>query len=374
MAKPSDVEASQGPSQGARGRASEGASQGNEIVGINVDRVSAWFAEHIAGVTLPLSFELIAGGRSNLTFKVTDAAGHEYVLRRPPASHVLPTAHDMAREHKIIAALGPVGLPVPPALGFCGDESVNGRPFYVMGFVDGIILRTTEAANRLDRAGRETAAHSLIDVLARIHAVDVDRVGLGDLGRKDGYIARQLKRWYSQYEQSKAMGGPDVALVDSVHAVLSERIPDQGPASIVHGDYRLDNTIVGEDGTVRAVLDWEICTLGDPLADLGLLMVYWVEPGDETPPLLVAPTTLAGFPPRDDLRARYAERSGRDLSTLDFYVAFGYWKLACIIAGVYARYAGGAGGGDRSDYHALSAQVSTLAKAALEAAGKLEKA
>jgi aminoglycoside phosphotransferase (APT) family kinase protein len=243
-----------------------------------------------------------------------------------------------------------------------------------MGFVDGIILRTTEAASRLDQGARELAAHSLIDVLARIHAVDLDRVGLGDLGRRDGYITRQLKRWYSQYEQSKAMGGPDVALVDSVHGFLSGCIPEQGPASIVHGDYRLDNTIVGEDGTVRAVLDWEICTIGDPLADVGLLMVYWVESGDETPPLLVAPTTLPGFPSRADLRARYAERSGRDLSRLDFYVAFGYWKLACIIAGVYARYAGGAGGGDRSDYHALSAQVSTLARAASEAAGKLEKA
>jgi len=170
------------------------------------------------------------------------------------------------------------------------------------------------------------------------------------------------------------MGGPDVALVDSVHGFLSGCIPEQGPASIVHGDYRLDNTIVGDDGTVRAVLDWEICTIGDPLADVGLLMVYWVEPGNETPPLLVAPTMLPGFPSRADLRARYAERSGRDLSRLDFYVAFGYWKLACIIAGVYARYAGGAGGGDRSDYHALSAQVSTLATAASEAAGKLEKA
>ena len=374
MANPSDVGASRGASRDANRGASRGASRSNEIIGIDVDSVSAWFEENIPGVKLPLSFDLIAGGRSNLTFKVTDAAGHEYVLRRPPVSHVLPTAHDMGREHKIIAALGPVGLPVPPALGFCDDESVNGRPFYVMGFVDGIILRTTEAANRLDERAREVAAHSLVDVLASIHAVDVDRVGLGDLGRKDGYIPRQLKRWYSQYEQSKAMGGPDVALVDSVHGFLSGCIPEQGPASIVHGDYRLDNTIVGDDGTVRAVLDWEICTIGDPLADVGLLMVYWVEPGNETPPLLVAPTMLPGFPSRADLRARYAERSGRDLSRLDFYVAFGYWKLACIIAGVYARYAGGAGGGDRSDYHALSAQVSTLATAASEAAGKLEKA
>ncbi|HSS08561.1 MAG TPA: phosphotransferase family protein [Acidimicrobiales bacterium] len=356
MANPSDLEAAEGS---------------ETIDGVNVAGVSAWFEANIAGATLPLSFELIAGGRSNLTFKVTDGAGKHYVLRRPPVSHVLPTAHDMSREHKIIAALGPVGLPVPPALGFCGDESVNGRPFYVMGYVDGIVLRNAQSAERLDATARRTAGYSLVDVLARIHAVDVDEVGLGDLGRKEGYIARQLKRWYGQYEQSKAMGGPDEPLVDTLHGFFSERIPEQGPASIVHGDYRLDNTIVGDDGNVRAVLDWEICTVGDPLADVGLLMVYWVEPGDETPPLLVAPTTLPGFPPRADLRARYAERSGRDVSQLDFYVAFGYWKLACIIAGVFARYAGGAGGGDSSDYRALGSQVSTLARAASEAAAKL---
>jgi aminoglycoside phosphotransferase (APT) family kinase protein len=294
------------------------------------------------------------------------------VLRRPPISHVLPTAHDMGREHRIIAALGPTGLPVPPALGLCNDVSVNGSPFYVMGFVDGLILRTSDQAAEIDEAGRQRAGESLIDVLAGIHAVDVDAVGLGTLARKEGYIARQLKRWYGQYEGSKAMGGPDVPEVDKVHHLLSERIPEQIGSTIVHGDYRLDNCVMGPDGNVRAVLDWEICTLGDPLADMGLLMVYWSEPSDEMLPLLAAPTVVPGFGTRAELRARYEERSGRELSQLDFYVAFAYWKLACIIEGVFARYAGGAGGGDTSDYRGMADQVNRLARAAADAAASLK--
>jgi aminoglycoside phosphotransferase (APT) family kinase protein len=345
---------------------------GSEIEGIDVPHVSAWFEANIPGATPPLGFELIAGGRSNLTYRVADRAGHSYVLRRPPLSHVLPTAHDMCREHRIIAALGPAGLPVAPALGLCEDESVNGRPFYVMGYVEGHVLRTPETTEKLlDRPARWQTGESLVDVLADIHAVDVDAIGLGDLGRREGYISRQLKRWYGQYQQSKELGGPDVAAVDRVYGVLVECIPEQGPAGIVHGDYRLDNTIVGDDGTVRAVLDWELCTLGDPLADVGLLMVYWPEPG-EPAPLGSSPTTASGFADRAHLRERYAARSGRDVSELDFYVAFGYWKLACIIEGVYTRYAGGAGGGDRSDFRGMVDQVRHLADSAVEAARHLE--
>jgi len=345
---------------------------GSGLEGIDVPSVSAWFEANIPGAAPPLSFELIAGGRSNLTYRVLDSAGHGYVLRRPPVSHVLPTAHDMSREHRIIAALGPAGLPVAPALGFCSDETVNGQPFYVMGHVEGHVLRTPEMAEKvLEPSARWRAGESLVDVLADIHAVDVDAVGLGDLGRREGYVARQLKRWYSQYEQSKELGGPDVPAVDRVYDVLVGRIPEQGPAGIVHGDYRLDNTIVGDDGTVLAVLDWELCTLGDPLADVGLLMVYWPEPGERAP-LGSSPTTAPGFAGRAHLRERYAARSGRDVSDLDFYVAFGYWKLACIIEGVYTRYAGGAGGGDRSDFRGMVDQVRDLAESAVDAARHLE--
>ncbi|MHB8671814.1 MAG: phosphotransferase family protein, partial [Acidimicrobiales bacterium] len=235
-------------------------------------------------------------------------------------------------------------------------------PFYVMSFVDGYILRdAAQSAEVLDLEGRRRAGESLVDVLADIHAVDPDAVGLGDLGRREGYLARQLRRWYGQWEQSKTR---DLPAVERVHDRLLATVPEQGPATIVHGDYRLDNTLLGGDGRVRAVLDWEICTLGDPLADLGLLMVYWADPGSEPIALGLSPTTAEGFATRADLRSRYAERTGRDLSGLDYYVAFGYWKLACILEGVYARYVAGAMGRDGTDFSAFAGQVAALADAA----------
>lgn len=344
----------------------------DNVEGIDAGPVTGWFEDHVPGVRPPLAFELIAGGRSNLTFRVSDEAGQAYVLRRPPVSHVLPTAHDMGREYRIISALGPTPVPVPPAVGFCEDEAVNQRPFYVMGHVEGHILRDAAVAEKvLDVDQRRRAGHDLVDVLAQIHEVDVDAVGLGDLGRKEGYIERQLKRWYSQFRASNELVGRPVRAVDEMHDFLAARIPAQGPAAIVHGDYRLDNTMLADDGRVAAVLDWEICTLGDPLADVGLLMVYWSEEGDTNPALGVAPTALAGFPTRAEMRARYAERSGRDVSQLDFYVAFGYWKLACILEGVYSRYLGGAGGGDRSGFEGFGNQVERLAEAARAAAASL---
>jgi aminoglycoside phosphotransferase (APT) family kinase protein len=344
------------------------ADGGKQVQGVDVDRVTAWFTEHIAGTTPPLEFRLIAGGHSNLTFGVTDAAGATYVLRRPPLGHVLATAHDMSREHRIISALGPTDVPVAPALGLCTDDSVNGAPFYVMGFVEGHVLRDAATATAaLDEAGRRRAGESIVDVLARIHAVDVDAVGLGDLGKREGYIARQLKRWYSQFQASNELTKRPVPLVHEIHDRLSTSIPEQQGTAIVHGDYRLDNCMVGDDGAIVAVLDWEICTLGDPLADMGLLHVYWTEAGDATAALLGSPTTASGFPKRVELIDRYAEVSGRDLSHLDFYIAFGYWKLACILEGVYSRYAAGAMG-DASGFEGFSNQVTSLAELAAGAA------
>ena len=344
----------------------------NEMRGINVEPVTSWFEANIPGARGPLSFELIAGGHSNLTYGVTDASGNRFVLRRPPLGHVLATAHDMSREHRIIAALGPTDVPVAPALGLCTDETVNGSPFYVMAFVDGHVLRDLKIAETtLDRASRRRAGDSVADVLARIHAVDVKAVGLDDLGKHEGYIARQLKRWYSQFQSSNELTKRPVPLVHEVHDRLSARIPEQQGVAIVHGDYRLDNCMVGDDGAVIAVLDWEICTLGDPLADVGLLQVYWTDPGDEEATLLGTPPTIAdGFPTRAELTGRYAQASHRDLSQLDFYVAFGYWKLACILEGVYSRYAGGAMG-DATGFEAFETQVTRLAERAAEAADRV---
>jgi aminoglycoside phosphotransferase (APT) family kinase protein len=339
------------------------------IEGIDASRVTAWFEQHVDGVRPPLRFELISGGRSNLTYTVTDAADRRWVLRRPPLGHVLATAHDMGREYAVISALGPTDVPVPPAVGLCNDESVNGAPFYVMGYVDGHVTRDSKTVEQVFPPQRRgTLAGEVVDVLARIHAVDPDAVGLGELGRKEGYVTRQLRRWHRQWEQSKTR---ELPVIDEVHAWLAEHVPDQGPASIVHGDYRLDNCMFDESGRMVAVLDWELCTLGDPLADVGLLMVYWSEPGDEFAALLDAPTAVGGFPGRAELLRRYEAASGRDLSVIDYYVAFGYWKLACILEGVYARYAGGAYGKDAEGFEEFGTHVPRLGDAAKSAADRL---
>ncbi|MCC5951933.1 MAG: phosphotransferase family protein [Acidimicrobiia bacterium] len=339
--------------------ANDGTTEAPE--GIAAGPVTAWLAER-TDVAGPLHFELITGGHSNLTYLVVDADGRRWVLRRPPLGQVLATAHDMAREARIIGALGPTDVPVPPVVGVCTDEAVNGAPFYVMDYVDGTVVRDLAAAERFSVEARRTAGTALVEVLARIHAVDVDSVGLGDLSRREGYIERQLKRWHGQFQKS---AGRDLPVVDEVHARLAASIPEQGPATIVHGDYRLDNCMLGPDGDVVAVLDWEICTLGDPLADLGLLMVYWADPDDSGPGGMLGATVAEGFPRRPQLLEHYAAVSGRDLSAIDFYTAFGYWKLACILEGVYARYTGGSmGSRDPSAFDAFGEQVVALAEQA----------
>src|SRR5215211_1325762 len=331
--------------------------------------LEAWFAREVEGAQPPLEFGRISGGRSNLTYGVTDAAGHRWALRRPPLGKRLASAHDMAREHRIIAALAPTDVPVAPALVLCEDESVNGAPFYVMDFVDGPILRTkAEAEESFDAAERTAIGERVVDTLVAIHAVDPESVGLGDLGRRGDYVARQLRRWHGQWEKSKTR---ELAVVDDVHRRLSSRIPQQGEATIVHGDYRLDNMILSSAGEIAAVVDWELCTLGDPLADVGLLLVYWSEPGDEFTPLSEAATSATGFPARDLVRSRYAELSGRDLSEIDFYVALGYWKLAIILEGVFARYAAGQYGKTDEGFHEFAKAVERLAEAADAAVKRL---
>jgi aminoglycoside phosphotransferase (APT) family kinase protein len=336
--------------------------------GIDVETITRWLVAHIAGANPPLGFELIAGGRSNLTYRVTDATGHCWVLRRPPISHVLPTAHDMTREYRVITALAPTPVPVPETLGLCTDTSVTGAPFYLMEFIDGLIVRDEQTAlTWLDEGGRRSAGESLADTLAALHAVDVDKIGLGDFAKREGYVDRQLRRWIQQFRSSAEPGSPVARGVESVHDRLAASVPVQSSVAIVHGDYRLDNTVLAPDGSVRAVLDWEICTLGDPLADLGMLMVYWAEPGERASLLGASATTLPGFPSRKEICDRYAAASGRDLSTLGYFTAFGYWKLACILQGVYARYAAGATAGDRSSVEEFLDHIAILIQAASDA-------
>jgi aminoglycoside phosphotransferase (APT) family kinase protein len=336
-----------------------------EVRGIDRARVTEWLAAEIGGVTPPLAFELIAGGHSNLTYKLTDAAGRRYVLRRPPLGAVLATAHDMAREHRIISAIGKTAVPVPPALGLCEDEAVNGAPFYVMEYVEGQVLVDGASAEKLfGEEERYRIGCSVIQVLADLHRLDPDEIGLGDLGRKEAYLARQLKRWQTQWEKSKTR---ELPAMEEVHEALVDRMPEQVGATVVHGDYRLGNMLIGRDARVAALLDWELCTLGDPMADVGYVMNNWAEPGEGSATMrgaALAPTMAGGFPDREAFLARYVELTGRDVSQVDYYRAFQYWRLAAIIEGVLARYLKGVMG-TAADTEAFRSQVDLLAGEAL---------
>jgi aminoglycoside phosphotransferase (APT) family kinase protein len=326
-----------------------------------VGPVTAWIVEHAPDIAPPLAFDVIEGGHSNITYRVTDRAGARLVLRRPPLGHVLESAHDMAREHRIIAALGPTEVRVPAAVGLCTDPAVNGADFYVMRFVAGHVLRTTADAAKLHPEARSRLSSRLVDGLVAIHAVDLTATGLDDLGRTEDYVARQLRRWHRQFHEG---GTREMPLLDAVHDALVERIPAQSGATLVHGDYRLDNCLVTEDGDLAAVLDWEICTLGDPLADLGFLLTYWVEAADPVNPLGHTATTADGFWDRRRVVERYGEMSGRDVGDMDVYVAFGRWRLACILEGVYARYVGGAKGEPPPDVEFFAHSVGLLVEQA----------
>ncbi|MDZ7827149.1 MAG: phosphotransferase family protein [Gammaproteobacteria bacterium] len=287
------------------------------------------------------SFSLIAGGHSNLTYAVEDASGARWVLRRPPLGHVLESAHDVAREHRIISALADTDVPVPRTVGVCEDPEINDAPFYVMEFVDGEVLHDSAAAETVPKGERRSLGEDVVDVLARLHAIDPDQVGLGTLGRKEAYLERQLRRWTKQWENSKQR---EIPAMEEAGRLLGERMPEQIGSAIVHGDYRLGNMLV-RDGRILALLDWELCTLGDPLADLGYLLNAWVQPGElDTRQGDQAPTVVGGFPTREALIERYQAATGRDVSQIAYYRAFSHWRLAAIGEGVYKRYLLGAMG------------------------------
>ena len=308
-------------------------------VGYDTVAVEAWIDAHVPGLHTPLAWTRLEGGHSNLTYLVEDTQGQRAVIRRPPMGELLPKAHDMGREWALISALGGTAVPVPKALGFCEDPRVTGAHFYLMGHVDGHPLYSADDAHRwAPESLRQRVAHSFIDVLAELHSIDPDAVGLGALGKKDDYIGRQLKTWYRSWNASIAGAKFDDPRAHALQQYFLAHMPEQGPARIVHGDYGLHNTLVGADGRIAAVVDWEISTLGDPLADLGYALNQWAEPGD--PPAVRGdpPTALPGFPSRAELADRYAQCTGRNLAGLDYYIGFNRWKSAAIVHGVYARY------------------------------------
>jgi aminoglycoside phosphotransferase (APT) family kinase protein len=302
-------------------------SEEKPLQGIDRERVGQWLAAALPQAAPPFAFRLIAAGGSNLTYRLEDARGSAFILRRPPVAGALATAHDMSREWRIMRALGTHApdVPVPAMLAFCDDVAVTGAPFYVMEFVDGLILRDRASAAGMDAAACRTAMRSLVATQAAFHTLD------------------PAARWRRQVEASKTR---ELPLLVELHERLGAAIPPETRRpGLAHGDYRFDNTVLAPDHRVRAVLDWELCTIGDPVADFFWSLMYWAEPGDEISFLPDPPTRLPQFPRRAEVVACYEEVTGQALPHAEFYTAFGWWKQACIVEGVYARLVKGASGG-----------------------------
>ena len=337
------------------------------VPGLDLDRLRPWFRDQVAPVE-ELRAEVIGHGRSNLTYRI-DAEGGPWVLRRPPLSHVQPRAHDMQREFRVISALAGTAVPVPRTFALCEDSAVIDAPFYVMEYVDGLVpTNPQEVAGRFDEGQRRRLGEELIDTLAGLHALDPAEAGLADFGRPQGYIERQLRRFTDQIARVKTRELPEL---EELQRRLPAAVPAESDATIVHGDYRLDNAIVDGQGQLAAILDWEMSTLGDPLADVGTLQMYWPERGGDggAAGLVVASgavITLPGFPTWAEASARYTERSGRDLSHLDFYVVLAHFRMAVILENMHARFL--AGGTVGAGFEIIGNQVLALARAGLAVA------
>jgi aminoglycoside phosphotransferase (APT) family kinase protein len=334
------------------------------VPGIRRQAVEAFFAAQVAGARPPLRFSLISGGRSNLTYLVEGEDGARWVLRRPPLGHVLPTAHDMAREFRVLAALSGTDVPVARAFALCEDPAVNDAPFYVMAWAPGVVLSDRLPAGYADaEEERRRIGEALVATLARVHAVDVAGVGLADFGRPDGYLERQVRRWAQQWERSKT--GP-LSEIEELARRLARALPRSPAPTLVHGDFRLGNLALDpqDPGRVVAIYDWEMATLGDPLADLGYTLIYWTEPGEEgADRFLSGVTGQPGFARRAELVARYAALTGRDVSAVDFYQVLALYKLAVISEGIFARHRMGKTVGEGFD--GLTRAAGALAERAL---------
>ncbi|MBV8195427.1 MAG: phosphotransferase family protein [Candidatus Dormibacteraeota bacterium] len=308
--------------------------------GLDLDALARHLAPIVGAFAGPLQGEVIAGGRSNLTYVVTDG-NRRWVVRRPPLAHVLPTAHDMRREYTMQSALATTDIPVAQLVTLCDDESVLGAQFYVMEFVDGHVVRNElPKAFQDSPATRQAMSQTLVDTLVRLHALDPNAIGLGDFGHPEGFLGRQVQRWWQQWEASKTRPLP---AMDELHARLERTVPQQSPSGIVHGDYRLDNVMFAprDPSRIVAVVDWEMSTIGDPLCDLGLLLVYWADNEEEAAARTLhgrAITCEDGFLRRDEIVDRYRRATTRDLASLDWYIALGAYKLAIIAEGITARF------------------------------------
>ncbi|MBO9520621.1 MAG: phosphotransferase family protein [Nocardioidaceae bacterium] len=302
------------------------------LPGLDLDRLLPW----LPGAVGELSASLIAGGKSNLTYEVTDGTS-TWIVRRPPLGHVLATAHDMAREYRVMAALQPTAVPVPGTVVLCEDPEVLGAPFYVMEKVAGRPYRFVDDIAPLGPDRTRAISSSLVDTLVTLHQVDPAAVGLADFGRPEGFLGRQVRRWKKQLDASYTR---DLPAAEELHARLAADIPAESAAGIVHGDYRLDNVLVDETDRLTAVIDWEMATLGDPLTDLALLVVYG-RLGETAAGAVVDVASAPGFLSEDEIVERYAASSPRDLSRFGFYLGLASFKLAGILEGIHYRYVHG---------------------------------
>ncbi len=332
---------------------------------VDVDRLASWMDREGLGAGAPCAVERITTGHSNELFLIARGAD-VFVLRRPPRTPLSPTAHDMAREFRVLRALRVhSAVPVPRAVALCTDREVIGAPFYLMEPVDGVVVRDRLPRELADDPGAPRAcAFALIDALASIHAFDWRTGGLGDFGKPDGYLARQVPRWLGQLARYKTRPLPEV---DAAARWLDAHIPEMHALALIHGDYKLDNVMFAPRLPVEliAVVDWEQSTIGDPLVDLGWVVGLWIEPGERPTPAGASPFAPdADLPTRAELIARYADRTGRDVSNVAFYCVLGLFKLACVMEGSYARFK--AGTSDDSYFAALEAGVPALARRALE--------
>jgi aminoglycoside phosphotransferase (APT) family kinase protein len=338
---------------------------GSGPVTVDVGRLATWLAAVVGGeLAGELRATLIAGGRSNPTYEVTDG-DRSWVLRRPPHGHVLPTAHDMGREYRVLDALRDSAVPVPRVLGICTDASVIGASFYVMDKLEGVALRTQADTARISEQERERLAESMIRTLVALHEIDPAEVGLADWGRPDGYLERQLKRWRGQWEASATKPRDEV---DELLRRLSTARPTKPQPGIVHGDFKVDNIMVDRSDPSRiiGVLDWEMSTLGDTLTDLGILCSFWDNEGEFYNPITAGATALPGFPTRDEVVARYATLRGIDVADLDWYMVFADFKIAVILEGIHARHLQGHTTGE--DFAGVGAMVGPLLGRALQIA------
>jgi aminoglycoside phosphotransferase (APT) family kinase protein len=342
-----------------------------DVPGVNIEKLLRYFAANIDGGATAQDVQLLSGGSSNLTYRVVSPS-RSWVVRRPPLGHVLPTAHDMSREHRILSALRDTGVPVPQTIAFGDDLDVFGCPFYVMGYCEGVILNATRPeAFATSAAERARLSRTFIETLAKLHSVDYEAIGLGDFGRPQGYLERQVGRWVQQWERSRTR---ELSEVDELVRRMQAAVPHETSSSIVHGDYRLANMVfdAADPGRIVALLDWEMATLGDPLADLGYTFIYWGHEGDQFEkvglPRRAALTSAQGFMRRDELAALYEELTGRSTAALDFYQVLAAFKLGVITEGIYNRFLQGKAVGEGLE--ALADSSLNLFTSALEMANE----